>query len=374
MSPERTESPTRCDVVPIANAPIVNVAKRKNSKKTNKRFLWHDDLHLRFVSAIFDLGLKNASPKSLLSLMEVSSPGSGLTTEHLKSHLQKYRLNYQRAHEEFQELCDRQAKRSRKRHRRHGNRSKSAFIFPFREGKRRKGSHSRVTDTDNDSELECGESSATATSMERGEGLSSFDCGRHASGYPVGYLPVQRPGSIYTTNVIDPQWSTFNMMMSTPSPVIDALSIQASTQSVQDQLRAQEKMQMQMQQAMQAQMNFHRQMLTRKGELSLQREGFDANGYGDYGRDYQTAGAWPTTQHIQQQQQMNQYVDTQEPPQQVAPRKLSDVSGATLPTLIATPQAESADSDDANSDVYRWDRLTLNVDLDDDDLFDFLKA
>ncbi|EGZ23112.1 hypothetical protein PHYSODRAFT_485033, partial [Phytophthora sojae] len=59
---------------------------RKNNKRSAKRFLWHEDLHLRFVAAIFDRKLKLAS-----------DPDSALTTEHLKSHLQKYRINYERS-------------------------------------------------------------------------------------------------------------------------------------------------------------------------------------------------------------------------------------------------------------------------------------
>ena len=41
------------------------------------------------VAAIFELGLKHASPKTLLSLMPSNA---SLTTEHIKSHLQKHRL------------------------------------------------------------------------------------------------------------------------------------------------------------------------------------------------------------------------------------------------------------------------------------------
>ncbi|EEY70167.1 uncharacterized protein PITG_19087 [Phytophthora infestans T30-4] len=52
---------------------------RKKNKRPSKRFLWQEDLHLRFVAAIFD------------------RPDSGLTTEHRKSHLQKYRINYERS-------------------------------------------------------------------------------------------------------------------------------------------------------------------------------------------------------------------------------------------------------------------------------------
>eukprot|EP01041_Mallomonas_annulata_P002481 gene2481-4827_t len=51
-----------------------------------------------FAAAIFDLGLKLASPKILMQLMpEYES----LTTEHIKSHLQKYRIHGDRSKEEF---------------------------------------------------------------------------------------------------------------------------------------------------------------------------------------------------------------------------------------------------------------------------------
>eukprot|EP00644_Phytophthora_capsici_P000844 jgi/Phyca11/108937/e_gw1.16.181.1 len=63
---------------------------RKQNKRPNKRFLWQEDLHLRFVAAIFDL-------RNPVQLMNQSDPASGLTTEHLKSHLQKYRMNYERS-------------------------------------------------------------------------------------------------------------------------------------------------------------------------------------------------------------------------------------------------------------------------------------
>lgn len=56
-----------------------------------------------FAAAIFDLGLKYSSPKILMSLMpEYSS----LTTEHIKSHLQKYRIHMSRSKEEFLQFYD----------------------------------------------------------------------------------------------------------------------------------------------------------------------------------------------------------------------------------------------------------------------------
>ncbi|KAL3656624.1 hypothetical protein V7S43_018529 [Phytophthora oleae] len=96
-------------------APSPHATPDKRQRKT-KRLVWTDELHLRFVSAVFELGVKNASPKSLLTLMETKSPTEGLTTEHIKSHLQKYRINYERSRLEVQRHND---KRGLKRHRRH---------------------------------------------------------------------------------------------------------------------------------------------------------------------------------------------------------------------------------------------------------------
>jgi len=94
-------------------------AGRKYERRT-KRFIWPDDLHRLFVAAVFDVGLKNASPKALLTLMGNPACGAGLTTEHLKSHLQKYRLNYDRSRVEFLKFFDESVSESTKRQRRKG--------------------------------------------------------------------------------------------------------------------------------------------------------------------------------------------------------------------------------------------------------------
>ncbi|CAN0146055.1 unnamed protein product [Ectocarpus sp. 6 AP-2014] len=72
----------------------------KDSKHaaSRRRFVWSVPLHQDFVAAVFDVGLKCASPKLLLEMMPVVD---GLTSEHIKSHLQKYRLHRQRSREEF---------------------------------------------------------------------------------------------------------------------------------------------------------------------------------------------------------------------------------------------------------------------------------
>ncbi|TMW69414.1 hypothetical protein Poli38472_001570 [Pythium oligandrum] len=110
--------------------------QRKYERKS-KRFVWPDELHRLFVAAIFDLGLKNASPKALMPFMGGSAGQYGLTTEHLKSHLQKYRLNYERSRAEFLEFYDETAKRNVKRRRRTSKTSptteqQSMFVFPIR--------------------------------------------------------------------------------------------------------------------------------------------------------------------------------------------------------------------------------------------------
>lgn len=56
-------------------------------RPSKKRLVWTPELHERFVRAIDMIGLNHAVPKTLVTIMNVE----GLTTEHVKSHLQKYR-------------------------------------------------------------------------------------------------------------------------------------------------------------------------------------------------------------------------------------------------------------------------------------------
>jgi len=64
----------------------------------SKRFTWPDELHRDFVSAIFDVGLKHSSPSTILEHMPAHEQ---ITSERIKSHLQKYRLHRTKSKKDF---------------------------------------------------------------------------------------------------------------------------------------------------------------------------------------------------------------------------------------------------------------------------------
>ena len=75
---------------------------RKKSKASDgrwsKRFTWPEELHRDFVSAIFDVGLKHSSPSTIIEHMPKNPD---ITTERVKSHLQKYRNNRAKSKQDF---------------------------------------------------------------------------------------------------------------------------------------------------------------------------------------------------------------------------------------------------------------------------------
>lgn len=71
---------------------------KKEDGRWSKRFTWPEDLHRDFVSAIFDVGLKHSSPATILEHMPKHEQ---ITTERIKSHLQKYRLHRVKSKKEF---------------------------------------------------------------------------------------------------------------------------------------------------------------------------------------------------------------------------------------------------------------------------------
>jgi len=91
--------------------------EKNNRKKSNdrdsrwsKRFTWPDDLHRDFVSTIFDVGLKHSSPSAILEHMPAHEQ---ITSERVKSHLQKYRLHRNKSKKEFMSSYDASLKKIR---------------------------------------------------------------------------------------------------------------------------------------------------------------------------------------------------------------------------------------------------------------------
>lgn len=65
---------------------------------------WSENVHREFVGAIFDIGMKNSSPSTILDQMVRCS--EEITSERIKSHLQKYRLNKDKSKKEYMHSYD----------------------------------------------------------------------------------------------------------------------------------------------------------------------------------------------------------------------------------------------------------------------------
>lgn len=65
---------------------------------------WDDAMHRDLVSAIFEMGMRNASPAVILENM-IDRPGV-ITSERVKSKLQKYRNNKEKSIQDFMEEYD----------------------------------------------------------------------------------------------------------------------------------------------------------------------------------------------------------------------------------------------------------------------------
>lgn len=87
---------------------------RRKAKDTDprwsKRFTWPEDLHRDFVAAVFDVGLKHSSPSTILESMPKHEQ---ITSERVKSHLQKYRIHRIKSKKEFMSSYDEGLKKIR---------------------------------------------------------------------------------------------------------------------------------------------------------------------------------------------------------------------------------------------------------------------
>jgi SHAQKYF class myb-like DNA-binding protein len=77
--------------------PSTKVARRS----ANDDDEWGEELHRKFAAAIFEIGLRNSSPAVILENM--SQKPKSITSERVKSKLQKYRNNKEKSKQEFLE-------------------------------------------------------------------------------------------------------------------------------------------------------------------------------------------------------------------------------------------------------------------------------
>ena len=91
-----------------------NLPADRNAKKPRKVPLkWSEALHRDFVSAVFDIGVKHASPAVVLDTMLIQD--KEVTSERVKSHLQKYRVHKERSKTEFMAEYDKAMRRIKER-------------------------------------------------------------------------------------------------------------------------------------------------------------------------------------------------------------------------------------------------------------------
>lgn len=83
----------------VAAAATTTSPKKKKQKTRKIPMKWSESLHRDFVSAIFDIGVKHATPAVVLETMLVQD--REVTAERVKSHLQKYRVHRDRSKTEF---------------------------------------------------------------------------------------------------------------------------------------------------------------------------------------------------------------------------------------------------------------------------------
>ena len=79
-----------------------DIAGEKKAERSSDEFdrrEWSEEMHKMFVAAIFEVGLRNSSPAVILENM--AQKPKTITSERIKSKLQKYRNNRDKSKQEF---------------------------------------------------------------------------------------------------------------------------------------------------------------------------------------------------------------------------------------------------------------------------------
>jgi SHAQKYF class myb-like DNA-binding protein len=82
-----------------SNRSVVPVPLTDQQSSEDQPQHWNEQLHRAFIQGVFETGLKNASPSVIMEQMTLSH--SAITSERVKSHLQKYRNNKDKNKEQF---------------------------------------------------------------------------------------------------------------------------------------------------------------------------------------------------------------------------------------------------------------------------------
>jgi len=90
--------------------PVYGNAPANRVKQQNKRVIWNESMHKKFLSIIFDIGLEQASPRLILDRWgHNSDDGDGtmeLNTNHMKHRLRNYRKNSANSKAAFKEQLE----------------------------------------------------------------------------------------------------------------------------------------------------------------------------------------------------------------------------------------------------------------------------
>jgi SHAQKYF class myb-like DNA-binding protein len=87
----------------VSSSSGARIVEASGTSPCKLSFPWSKTNHLQFIFAIFDFAVRKASPKKLLKLMP-NAP-TNLTTEHVKSHLQKFRVHFRKTRDpEFEKV------------------------------------------------------------------------------------------------------------------------------------------------------------------------------------------------------------------------------------------------------------------------------